>query len=349
MIAAIDKTDREPLDAAFTALEESAPESNLDERGSRIISTIKGMMAGYHIKWNEQKWTTLSIEEEFHVPIYNPESGAKSRLYTFAGKFDGTVTDDTGRVYLLEHKTTSQDILDPSSSYWRQLLVDSQINSYMLAGHIQGREFAGVVYDVVRKPSIKPKRISKKDQSVLLSHGLYLDVKVSNEARSLDFESPELFGIRVTKEYLSNPNRFYQRRTVHRLESEVIDFATELSHISEEVYRTELHGTDYRNSASCHSFNTPCEYLSLCSNHDSEDSGNWAKQGQVHSELDSFGDGGLTVLTNSRIKCFQSCRRKHTLRYIKRLRRSRDEEKEALYFGRLWHIAQEAWWSCFKG
>src|SRR3990172_5571427 len=120
------------------------------------------MIAGYDAKYRESLYRPLSVEEVFHVPIINPETGAASRTFTHAGKYDGVV-ECQGREYLLEHKTTSEDIEDPAGSYWRRLVIDSQVSAYVLANWQDARKLAGTVYDVVRKVTLRPKAITKAD------------------------------------------------------------------------------------------------------------------------------------------------------------------------------------------
>jgi CRISPR/Cas system-associated exonuclease Cas4 (RecB family) len=60
-------------------------------------------------------------------------------------------------------------------------------------------------------------------------------------------------------------------------------------------------------------------------------------------ELPGIEGDGRNVLTNSRIRCFQTCRRKHFYEYELGVERQDEEEREALYFGNLWHAALEAW------
>jgi hypothetical protein len=92
------------------------------------------------------------------------------------------------------------------------------------------------------------------------------------------------------------------------------------------------------------SYGTPCKFLGICSGHDTPESDRWTRKQQVHNELDLEVDG-RSVLTNSRIRCFQTCRRKHFYEYELGLSRVDEEEREALFFGGLWHATLDAWWS----
>ena len=112
------------------------------------------------------------------------------------------------------------------------------------------------------------------------------------------------------------------------------------------ILDARLHNRHYRNSDACIAYGTPCEYLGVCSGHDSIDSDNWQRVDWVHEELPVLtNDGGHGLLTNSRVRCFQTCRRKHYFRYELGARKRDEAEREVLHFGKCWHQALAAWWS----
>jgi hypothetical protein len=94
-------------------------------------------------------------------------------------------------------------------------------------------------------------------------------------------------------------------------------------------------------------YGSPCKFLGVCSGHDTAESDNWKKKEHVHNELDGIDGDGRDVLTNSRIRCFQTCKRKHYYQYELGIERIDAEEREALAFGTLYHAGLEAWWQCF--
>ncbi len=49
------------------------------------------------------------------------------------------------------------------------------------------------------------------------------------------------------------------------------------------------------------------------------------------------------MLTFSRLASYQACRRKHFYEYELGIERVDEDEKESLFFGNVWHAAQEAW------
>ena len=154
------------LAAALSAI----PPPETEDQALRT-AIARGLMTGYHHRWNEEDWTVESIEQEFHIPIFNPRSKRRSQLYTHAGKFDGVISRN-GDPYLLEHKTCREEI-SPGSPYWTRLSIDTQISGYLLASWHLGQKLTGVLYDVIRKPEIRPKRLGLKETSMVRISGLY--------------------------------------------------------------------------------------------------------------------------------------------------------------------------------
>ena len=91
-------------------------------------------------------------------------------------------------------------------------------------------------------------------------------------------------------------------------------------------------------------YNSPCEYLGVCSGYDTIDSHNWVALENVHVEL---GDAApdRDVITNSRATCFLTCRRKHFYRYEIGKRKVKEDRREAFQFGTTWHHLMDEWWT----
>lgn len=327
-LAAIDNAEADPIAAAKAA----------------------GLMRGYDARWRDVAWETLSVEETYHLPLINPETGRQSRTFTHAGKFDGIIRyTESGKTYLLEHKTTSEDVADPNSTYWRRLRIDSQVSAYVLASWQDGMKLDGTVFDVIRKPGIRPKNIDKEHLAELLHHGTYYGFELPDKSmRSEKQETPYLYSLRLARDCIENPDKYFQRRTIPRLDSEVLEFGSELWDVGQAIAEARRTNRNFRNSGACLMYGSPCEYLSVCSDEDTIDSDRWQKADSVHSELPTIGGNGLDVLTNSRVRCFMTCRRKHLYRYELGVRRVDEDERESLAFGTLFHEALAAWWLFFK-
>lgn len=309
--------------------------------------TAVALMRGYHERWQNQAWRTIAVEQQFRLPLVNPDSGKPSRTFTWAGKRDAVAEFD-GRLYVVEHKTTSDDIADPDSTYWRTLKIDSQVSTYQLSAWQEGNKIAGTLYDVIRKPTIRPKQLPQKERAGIASLKRYMGGDVSEATvwavvDGMDRENGELFGLRLESDIRENQAKYYQRQTLTRFDHELAEFATELWQIAQEIRETNNRGTHFRNSGACMLYGRPCEYLGICSGFDNPDSDKWIKA-NPHKELNEVAD---SALTNSRIRCYATCRRKHHYRYNLGLTRVDSEDAESLRFGSLLHVALEAWWECF--
>lgn len=311
-------------------------------------ATALGLMQGYDARWSGAKWRVVSVEQEYNLPIINPDTGRKSRTYTHAGKTDAVLEFD-GAFYLCDHKTTSEDIEKPDAPYWQRLDIDAQVSGYALSQWQLGVDVKGMLYDVIRKPAIRPRNLSKTDRQQIVAWQKYLGVEVSREthmavAEGAERENGELYQIRLALDCTrERPGYYFQRKTIPRLQAEMLAYARELWQMSEEVREARVYGRHYRNTGACMQWNLPCKYLGLCSGRDTPESDKWTRKQQVHNELATIEDDGRSTLTHSRLSVFKTCRQKHYLMYELGLERLDREDEEALFFGTLLHQAIEAW------
>ena len=310
-----------------------------------LVSTICGMLTGYDAKWSglQHEIELLEVEKTYFSDLPNLHTNGKSRTFRLAG-----IVDKVGRrdgITIYDHKTTTSDIEDPYATYWRQLEIEGQPSQYELLLHANGIEVDRVVWDVARKPTIKPKGVAKKEVAALASAGRYcgreFDSSIAVEGMR---ETPEMFEARVAQQCVDQPHRFFQRRGVKRTREELTEYVGELWDIGQEIIAARRGSRWYRNSGSCMQYGSPCEFLGICSGYDSVDSDRWVDKGCVHEELDVNGDG-RDLLTNSRVRCYQTCRRKHFYKYELGIKRADEEEREPLFFGSLWHDCLDVYWN----
>jgi hypothetical protein len=309
---------------------------------------VRGLMRGYDARWSavQSLFRVLSVEETLEGPLWNPETGRNSRTFTVAGKLD-VRAETSGQSVFIDHKTTSEDIDDPCAPYWRQLVIEGQASHYMLLEWLNGRKVDGAIWDVVRKPGIEPRKLTSQQMQQTYHHGRYFGHEISLDELQMDGrESLAMYEARLAHDCtVERPERYFQRRYVQRLDAEIYEYAGELWGHGDEIRRSRVEDKHPRNSGACMNYGRPCEFLGICSGH--SDIENWGRKQNVHAELPYLDKSvrSRDVLTNSRIRSFQTCRRKHHYDY--NLGLVRIEEVEALYFGNLWHKAQEAWWGSF--
>lgn len=337
-----------PLYAAL-AVVDAEPEYTLRQ------ATVRAMLVGYDHKYAEHadRYKIHRVEEFVSTPLFNPATGAKSRTFINGGVIDVDLEDQSGHG-IMDHKTTSDAIDAPDDTYWQQLIVESQLDHYLLLKHILGEVSDYAIWDVMRKPGIRPRAITKVEQKELGESGKYFgapfDPDTVREALASGRESLQLYEARLIMECTENSDRYFQRRRITRLKGQLLTYAEELWDNGQEFIsarQTERRG---RNSGACMNYGRACTYLPLCAGHDTVDSGNWRAKPYVHAELPILDDGkaGRTILTNSRIRTFQTCRRKEYYSYDLAIERNDPEEVEVLAFGTLWHKALAAYFNTIK-
>jgi len=197
------------------------------------------LLTAWQWRWADSRIQIVATEQAFDLPLVNPATGAASRTWRIAGKIDAIVRLADGRLAVMEHKTTSDD-LAPDSDYWRRLRVDQQISHYFLAARALGYDVQTVLYDCLKKPGIRPKLIGKGED------------KRRETARE--------YGDRLTLDIAERPDHYLARQEIPRLESDLDEFRSELWDIGKAI----AEGRAYRNTNACVS-PYRCAYLDICS------------------------------------------------------------------------------------
>jgi len=335
----------EALTAALAAIDQAAADP-------LARAKARGLMRGYDARWADANWVTVSVEHTFHLPIVNPATGRPSKKFAQAGKYDGTARYGND-LWLIEHKTTSQSIEAPDATYWRHLDIDAQVSNYMLAHWQSGEKLAGTLYDVIRKPTIGPILISKAVRASVVADRHYFGTKLPHEllmelaAGTHERETPEMFEARLANDAIAvRPEWYYGRKCISRLDHEIVEYAQEKWDVAREIADATKRSAWYRNSGACMTYGTPCEYLGICSGHDSPDSDRWVKRSAAHRELPVLGNT-FAVSTDTSVTSFPAVPREKILRYELGIERVDREESDALTFGSLLHAGLEGWWKSF--
>lgn len=307
-----------------------------------VKARVRALLRAYHLRWQKQDLTVLEIEQVASSDLFNPETSAKSRSFQMAGKKD-VLLEEAGKLWLMDHKTCSEDIADPSSPYWKQLVIEGQHLHYSLLEHLNGKRVEGAIWDVMRKPSISPKQITKTDQQAIKITNSYCCGEVTEEdiqeMLQTGRENYHLYELRLFNDATrERPDWYFQRQRVARLDNELLEYAGELWGHTQDLLISRRENRWPRNSGACMNYGRPCVFLGICSGHDTSDSDKWTRKAWMHNELPVFGEGnGRELLTNSRIRCFQTCRRKHYFEYELGIGRVEEDEAASLYFGTVWH------------
>lgn len=212
------------------ALEAALPEGELDE-----LEAVKlmALLAGYYEYYKDEPITELYPEIQFEMPM------DKSRTFNIAGKIDGLGMMD-GQQFMLEHKTTSDDI-KPDSEYWLRLRFNGQVMQYLHAARANSWNPQKVIYDVTRKPSIKPKEVPVLDddgKKIVYDRSGERVYKRNGEPRESSdkakgfalqsaMETPEQYGERLAADVMERPEFYFARREVPVLDQDIEEFLTQ--------------------------------------------------------------------------------------------------------------------------
>ena len=172
-----------------------------------IAATVAGLLAAYFQIYGKSELVGVKmlVEKEFDFPLF----GSKS--FRSRGKIDRLGEKASGENVLVDYKTTGESVA-PDSNYWMRLKFNAQLLQYVTAANNLGYEVHEVIYDVVRKPSIKPKNIVDKDKK---GRKIVVDKDGKrvwkNKAKGIPQESASDKNGWITKEHLETPEEYYER------------------------------------------------------------------------------------------------------------------------------------------
>jgi hypothetical protein len=288
------------------------------------LARAEAMLCGYDARWGDERYEVLAVEAEFRAPLVNPETGAASRTWQRGGKIDAIVRDSANRILVVEHKTSTEDIA-PGSPYWRKLRMDGQVSGYFLGADALGLKAEACLYDVLGKPKLRPYEPSKKRATA---------------------ETPEEFRARCIDAICAEPDAYFRRGEVVRLEAEAEEALFDDWQTAQQMREAERLRRFPRNPDACMKWGRACDFFDVCAGEASlEDASRFRRSDHVSPELEMR--EGLPVLSASRLRSARSCQRLHRIQYLDGYRPV--VEGEALRFGSLIHRGLEAWWKAPQG
>lgn len=258
---------------------------------------LRVLLHGYDARWRHETdfADVVAIESEFRAPFVNPATGHASRTFVRGGKLDVKL----GRMFV-EHKTTSEDI-GLGSVYWNVLKLNTQVSTYYAGLKALGHECDGCLYDVVRKPGIRPGSVPLvDDERVKIVHdanGERVRTKDGKKWRESSdtaqgyvlqtrLETPEEYEERLIENVAENPDRYYQRGEVVRLEEEEREANRDAWQQLRQLRDDELANRHPRNPDSCKRYNRLCGFFRVCCGEDRlQNPASFVKLDNVHPEL----------------------------------------------------------------
>lgn len=229
-----------------------------------VRARAEAMLVGYDVAWRDEGFEALAIEKEFTLPLINPETGASSRTWQLAGKIDLIARGPDGRVWVVEHKTSSEDI-GAGGAYRARLTLDGQVSQYIEGAAALGYDVAGVIYDVLRKPTIDPLEATPADSRKYKKDGTLYATQRDRD------ETPEEYRDRCVEALGAKPDRHFARIEVVRLEADRDEYRFDVWQLGELMQLSERTGRAPRNGDACFRYGSPCAYLAVCQGRDSID------------------------------------------------------------------------------
>lgn len=240
--------------AAAAVAASSGPEWATPE-GQIELARVRAMLAAYYVTWAQTRanWEAVEVEGKFRI-------GDR-----FIGKKDALKRRRlTGQLYLWERKTTSDEIDNVGTDFWRRLMLDRQLALYQLEIEERLGETPAVLYDVIKKPGGDPKLkksiTRRKDES---------DEQLQAR-KDAERETLAEFATRMMNTMLEEPGAFLVRREVHRTREQVDEVLAELEETAAEI--DSYRGRYPRNDAACSARFGICPFLGVCTGVDSLDS-----------------------------------------------------------------------------
>ena len=335
------------LDNAMATIDANC--GQLDEAKALVRAKCRALMVGYDARWNGEPYVAVAVEQVYTAPLVNPVTNYPSRSFVVAGKLDVLARHERRKLVVIDHKFTTQDFSQPDAAYWRQLVIEAQATHYMLLLWLNGIKAEGAMWDVIKRPTINPKKLTKAERASTVADRKYFGLAMSNETlaalQTEDRETLEMYEARLAHDCtVERPGYYFARRSIPRLDSEVMQYASDLWQHSQDILASRKVERLPKTSGACMSYNSPCQFLGICSGFDTPDSDRWQSRESRHSELGEHGN--IDALTPSRVRTFQTCKQKHRFTYELGIERQ-EEDKESLYAGTLLHHALEAWWKTF--
>lgn len=194
---------------------------------------LTGMLKGYSLQFQDRgMFEVIEPEYQFTIPVINPATQFASKTFEHSGKIDGLFKTRSGQWWIREFKTASQ--ID--KHYIDRLSLDTQITSYIDGVQaVKGIQIAGVIYTILKKPSIKQKQT----------------------------ETVEQYCQRVIQDYQERLDFYFHQETLYRDQNDLDEWRFEKWDIARDIADSEKNDRWYKNTAYCSQMGG-CAYMPLC-------------------------------------------------------------------------------------
>ena len=280
-----------PMDAVIAHLNQAyatPPISKTIEEWETERITLLYSLVGYQWYYNDAEYKVEQLEQKFDLPLRSPITGRKLRA-NLRGKIDRVFSAGNNR-FVHEYKSTSKSI-DPDSTYWNHLTLDTQTRLYTYAAAQLGLGMCGVLYDVWSKPKTRPKKLTQGDSKKFVADGVYCGEKfavgyplpiedsglhvngkpaeVEPGAKPGTFairETPEMYGARLLQDITQRPEFYFARREIAHTANDIEKFERQLYNIYKGIGNMTKTDGWWEDENACEA-TFKCSYLGFCYNH----------------------------------------------------------------------------------
>lgn len=302
-----------------------------------LVETSRGIMQSYLRRWEKDDARTKvrGIEVPFNIELPVPDDlpdWVKPKKPRYVGGIIDSIIERDGVLIATDMKTTSR----LAENYWLELNTNPQLTQYSYALYAHTGQRVGFEWDVLVKPSIEPKKLTKAAVAELES-GTYCGWPVSCGVPEDGEESPHLYQLRLLNWYMDNPQKF-ERRFYDRNEAELLSYVYNEHCTQSEMELCSVRGGDpswsCKNFCACFSYGKLCDYHPICRGSDPQMLG--YKSREKRKDAPELG------VTPSQSKCFNQCRQQWLFKYgLNRIEPLVKQESDALDIGSLCHSGRE--------
>lgn len=266
------------------------PEAAIGERveDPYDLALVAAMFDAHERHYAKSPVETVASEQVFEMPLRNPETGAATPNWVLKGVIDRIVRLPDGRLALMENKTTSRDF-SPGADYWVRLQLDQQLSIYLMAARHLGHKIDTILYDVTKRPGQRPLKATPEEKRTYKKDGtLYANQRDKDE-------TPEEYAARVAAAIAEEPDKFFARIEIARLDQDLEECAKAVWDQQIAIRQAQKSGAWYRNPEACFSAGGfTCEYLPICQNRDLDTTtpADYQRLKDAHPELAAHAESG---------------------------------------------------------
>jgi hypothetical protein len=267
-------SDAESALAAYRAAHATA----VDEVG---YARAQVMIVAYDARWGPSmgSYEVLGVEREFITTI-----PGRKRL-RIAGKLDAIVRRrEDGAVLFVEHKSSGAD-LSPGSTYWQRLRMDPQVSIYFAGMRELGHDPVACLYDVVVRPDQRLLKATPVDLRKYTKPTKTEPSRLYANQRETD-ETIDEFRDRISAAVAKEPEMYFARAEVVRLESELEESRRDVEELALQIRTGPQTGIAPRNPGACFLYGRTCTFLGACDGTASlDDQTKFRRAERTHEEL----------------------------------------------------------------